>query len=99
MIAGTPGIASAQTAQRVVNEQQATDDAARRSPQKIDQLDDQTQKMLNEYRAAVRETQSLKQYNEQLAVQVQSQTDEVGSIQEQLEQIEKSVTLPDLHSS
>ena len=88
MIAGTPGIASAQTAQRVVNEQQATDDAARRSQQKIDQLDDQTQKMLSEYRAAVRETQSLKQYNEQLAVQVQSQTDEVGSIQEQLEQIE-----------
>ncbi|MDT0497795.1 DUF3450 domain-containing protein [Algiphilus sp. W345] len=82
------GTASAQTADRVINEQQAADNSARVSQQRVNALDDQAQKMLDEYRAAVRETKSLQQYNEQLSAQVQSQTEEVGSIQQQLEQIE-----------
>lgn len=88
LLLGASGLAGAQSAGRVINEQEAADGAARTTQGRIDSLDDQTQKMLGEYRSAVRETDSLKQYNEQLVKQVQSQRDELGSIQEQLDQIE-----------
>ena len=73
-----------------VNEQAATNKAAASSQSRINQLDDETQTMLNEYRVTLRETESLRRYNEQLEVQIKSQEAEVVSIQQQIEDIERT---------
>ena len=82
---GTP-----QTVQTTVNEQLTTNKAAATSQTKINQLDDETQTMLGEYRATLRETESLRRYNEQLALQIKSQEEEVTSIQQQILDIERT---------
>ena len=82
---GTP-----QTVQTTVNEQLSTNKAAAASQAKVNQLDDETQSMLGEYRATLRETESLRRYNEQLALQIKSQEEEVTSIQQQIEDIERT---------
>ena len=76
--------------QSVVNEQSSANRAAAQSQNKINQLDDETQTMLAEYRATLRETESLRRYNEQLELQIKSQNEELVSIQQQIEDIERT---------
>ena len=64
--------------------------AAAASQAKVNQLDDETQTMLAEYRATLRETESLRRYNEQLELQIKSQNEELVSIQQQIEDIERT---------
>lgn len=78
------------TVQTTVNEQMGANRAAAASQTRVNQLDDETQTMLNEYRATLRETESLRRYNEQLELQIQSQQDEVASIQQQILDIERT---------
>ncbi len=59
-----------------------------RSQDKIDQLSDETRRMLAEYRQNTRETKTLKEYNDHLAKLVESQDLETASLQEQLQEIE-----------
>lgn len=66
----------------------ATTEAAVASQNKIDQLSDQTQKMLEEYRSATRHTETLETYNEYLKDLINSQHQEKISLQQQLAQIE-----------
>jgi hypothetical protein len=79
---------SPQTVTTTVNEQQSANKAAAASQSRVNQLDDETQNMLNEYRAVLRETDSLRRYNEQLELQIKSQLDEMTSIQQQIQEIE-----------
>ena len=79
-----------QTVQTTVNEQLSTNKAAAASQAKVSQLDDETQSMLGEYRATLRETESLRRYNEQLELQIKSQEEEVVSIQHQIQDIERT---------
>lgn len=79
-----------QTVQTTVNEQLSTNKAAAASQAKVNQLDDETQTMLGEYRATLRETESLRRYNEQLELQIKSQEEEVVSIQHQIQDIERT---------
>src|SRR5262249_13856200 len=72
----------------VINEQVKTEEAARASQQKVSQLDEETTKMLGEYRQMIAETTSLKGYNDQLATQVHSQDEQLKEMTEQLGQIE-----------
>lgn len=72
----------------VIGEQVKAEEAAQASQRKIAQLDDEATKMLAEYRMAIAESQSLKSYNDQLAVQVKSQNDEVEGMTKQLSEIE-----------
>jgi hypothetical protein len=72
----------------VIGEQTRTEQAAASSQQRINQLDDEAQKLLSQYRQVTAETQSIKAYNLQLAAQVKSQTEEMESIQKQLGEIE-----------
>ncbi|MGH7292566.1 MAG: hypothetical protein ACREJT_15210, partial [Myxococcota bacterium] len=53
-----PALALAQSGalDRVVKEQIATDEAARASQERINQLDDETQRLLSEYRRALADT-------------------------------------------
>lgn len=84
------GQASTGLVQSNVNEQTSANRADAASQAKINQLDDDTQTMLGDYRATLRETESLRRYNEQLELQIKSQVEEVASIQQQIEEIERT---------
>lgn len=58
------------------------------SQQKIDQLDDATRQMLQEYRQNRREAEVLKEYNDHLAQLLESQETEKKSLENQLKEIE-----------
>jgi len=73
-----------------INEQQSANKAAAASQSRVNQLDDETQTMLNEYRATLRETESLRRYNEQIELQIKSQEEEVVSMHQQIEDIERT---------
>lgn len=74
----------------VVKERISADDAARASQKKIEQLDDETQKLLTEYRKAVADKESYDAYARQLEAQVRSQDEEIASIHAQLLEIENT---------
>jgi DNA repair exonuclease SbcCD ATPase subunit len=74
----------------VVNERIAVDEQAKASQDRIDQLDDETQKLLSEYRKAVADAESYARYAEQLEVQVGSQAGEIEEINRQLLEVEST---------
>ena len=88
LLAAAP--ASTQTAKvnSVIGEQVKTEEAARASQKRVEQLDEETTKMLADYRQMLAESTSLKSYNEQLAAQVKSQDEQVADMTHQLTQIE-----------
>lgn len=73
---------------RVVKEQIAADEAARASQERINRLDDETQKLLSEYRRAIADTESYSIYARQLEAQIESQNAEMGAMQQQLIEVE-----------
>ncbi len=85
-----PAIADAQSdkLERVVKEQLGADDASRASQDRINQLDDDTQKLLSEYRRALADAESYGIYANQLAAQVESQNQEMNAMQQQLVEVE-----------
>jgi hypothetical protein len=80
-------VAGAQLSQ-TLNAQMEVDRAAAQSQQRVDQLRDQTLDAAARYAQAMTEAESYEQYNEQLAAQVQSQEEEIASIETQLLDIE-----------
>lgn len=89
----SPGASLAQQPEKVkaaITTEMGTHREAAQSQQRIDKLDDQTQEMLLDYRATIRETDSLRRYNEQLERQIRSQIEEIESIQTELTQIEET---------
>ncbi len=66
----------------------ATNNTAIQSQKKIDNLSNQAQKALAEYRSATRQTETLKTYTSHLRELIKSQTEEKTSLQQQLEEIE-----------
>jgi Protein of unknown function (DUF3450) len=79
-----------QTVTQVVGEQNAANKAAAASQARVNQLDDDTQRMLSDYRDTLRETESLRRYNEQLELQIKSQETEIVSINQQILEIERT---------
>jgi hypothetical protein len=79
---------AAQALDRAVKEQMGADEEARASQAKIDQLDDQTQKMLGEYRRALADAESYETYAKQLTAQVSSQNEELADIERQLGEVD-----------
>lgn len=71
----------------VISEQVKTEQAAVVSQKKIEQLDDAASKAVGEYRQAIAEAASLKAYNDQIAVQVKSQADQIADMTKQLDEI------------
>jgi hypothetical protein len=82
------GVAQTSKVNTVINEQVKTEEAARASQKRIEQLDEETTKMLGDYRQMIAEAASLKSYNEQLAGQVKSQEEQIAEMTQQLGQIE-----------
>lgn len=68
--------------------QTQTDADAASSQQQIDQLSEQARRMFDEYRAANREIDQLRIYNEQMAQQVANQERQIASIQRQIDEFE-----------
>lgn len=74
--------------EHAVETQVNTDIAAQKSQHQVDILADETTQMLAEYRDVLSQTGSLRAYNDQLDTLVASQDKELGSIEEQLTNIE-----------
>src|SRR3954470_14545924 len=68
----------------IIGEQLKTEQAAVASQKKIEQLDSETSRMLGDYRQMTQEASSLKAYNDELAVQVKSQQDQLATMSQQL---------------
>jgi chromosome segregation ATPase len=84
----TPRADAAQKLDTVVKEQIKADEDARASQERVNQLDDETQRLLAEYRKATADTESYQAYSEQLTAQVRSQTEEMQTIDRQLLEVE-----------
>lgn len=76
------------TVERAIDEQTAIESAAQATQSRIDQLDDRTRVAVEAYREALQATDSLKRYNDQMALQLQSQVDELASMEEQIDELD-----------
>ncbi|MBX9607884.1 MAG: DUF3450 domain-containing protein [Gammaproteobacteria bacterium] len=86
--AAGPVAVQAEPLAAAVAAQSEADKAAAASQQKIDALDEQTQGIAAKYVQALADVDSLNKYNEQLARQVKSQDEEVGSLERQLDALQ-----------
>ncbi len=75
---------------RVVEGQMAIDEASRASQQRVNEIDDEASSLLSEYRRAIADAESFTSYASQLELQVQSQNEEMASMNRQLEEVEKT---------
>ena len=82
--------AHAQLLASTVNKEDQINEAAATSQNRVSALAQQTSDLLAEYRAVVREAESLKIYNEQLEKVVSDQRNEIVSIDRQLEGLEQT---------
>jgi hypothetical protein len=80
--------APAATLGRAIEQRIEVDEAARASQRRVEALDDETQKLVAEYRRALAEAESHGRYAEQLAAQIASQGEEIASIERQLQEVE-----------
>jgi Protein of unknown function (DUF3450) len=88
LLAASTGSTQTAKVNTVISEQVKTEEAARASQKRVEQLDEETTKMLADYRQMLAEATSLKSYNEQLATQVGSQEQQIQEMTQQLGQIE-----------
>jgi hypothetical protein len=83
-----PAAASAEKLGRAMQNQLETDADARAAQQRIEAIDDETLKMLSEYRRALADAESYATYARQLESQVRAQNEEMASIDRQLGEVE-----------
>ena len=83
---------SAASAGQAVDAQAATDNASKVSQQKIDTYAESAESTLAQYKAALRQADSLRAYNEQVGKMVDSQASELASMQRQIAQIDQTST-------
>lgn len=73
---------------RAIEQVVSTHNEAAKSQQRINNLDDETRKLLDRYRLVTRQTETIETYNQQLSRLLESQLAEMKSIQRQIEEIE-----------
>lgn len=73
--------------EQTVTEQSKVDKEASASQKTVDNLDDETRKLLDEYRVTIRKVENTRIYNQQLRELIESQKAEIKSIGEQIEQV------------
>jgi hypothetical protein len=86
--APAPPAASAEKLGRAMQNQLETDADARAAQKRIEAIDDETLKMLSEYRRALADAESYATYARQLESQVRAQNEEMASIDRQLAEVE-----------
>lgn len=72
---------------QVVGENDAANAAAKQSQQKIDSLNQETDKLFNEYKVVSKEFDGLRVYNAQLEKQIANQLKEMQSINDSIEKV------------
>lgn len=80
----------AQVLDRSIDAENRITRQAAQTQQQINQVDEQTQQLINEYRRVLAETESLRRYNEQMQSVINNQEDEIVSINEQLEGLQET---------
>lgn len=88
--AGSAMAAKDDSLTQALKEQQAADSQAIASQQRIEQLDDDSRRMLEEYRQVIQELEVLKPRNRQRERLVTAQREELNRIQQQLESLEST---------
>lgn len=76
------------TLDTVISEQAAANRDASSAQARVNDLDDETQKLLMQYRTALSEADSIKGYTDKLQVQVESQREDIASLERQLAEVE-----------
>lgn len=84
----TTGALAQQGVQEAIDTQTATQQASVEVQQRINELDDQTREMLNEYRATMSQVADLEAYNQQLDRLVATQNVELVDYERQFQEIE-----------
>jgi len=82
--------AQAQVLDRSIETENRITREAAQAQQQINQVDEETQQLINQYRQTIGEVQSLTIYNDQLQAIVNNQEAEIASINEQLEGLEST---------
>ncbi|WP_306250799.1 DUF3450 domain-containing protein [Parvularcula sp. IMCC14364] len=70
-----------------LNEARRTQDEAKASQQRVERLDDETSAILGEYRANLKQFELLTRFNETRRAEIESQGQQIGRIQEDLENV------------
>ncbi len=83
-------IAQSGRASRAIDATRASTREAAQSQDRVDRLDDQTRKMLDEYRSASWEAQQLTVYADQLESLVEAQSQEKASLQRQSDALDRT---------
>ena len=71
-----------------IKEQSASDHDATRSQQRIDRISDETRELLQEYRSATRELDSLREYDDHLERMVQAQETSIAILDTELDEVQ-----------
>ncbi len=82
-----PASGMAQNIDNLSGEAQGSVSDGAQSQQRIDKLDDETSQLVREYRAALAQLQSLREYNAQLEKLIVAQKEEMVSIRKQIEDV------------
>lgn len=81
-------VSAADALDRVLAQQQRIQQDAIRSQQRIDGLDDETRRLLEEYRGIRADLDNLRKYNEQLSRMVVAQEAEIADLEAQVSEVE-----------
>lgn len=74
--------------QSALQESETTATETKRSQQRIDQLDDQTAALLNDYRANLKQLEAARRYNASLNRNIESQEREITRLREDIDNVE-----------
>jgi len=87
-LAAPAGLAPAADLQVALDQRTQANQAAKESQKRVDEISDQTDAMLIDYRAALKQIDSLNVYNGQMRELITSQEEELASLQEQVDRVE-----------
>jgi len=81
---------SAQVLERSIETENRISRQAAEAQEQINQIDEETQQLIDEYRRVIAESESLRLYNDQMQAIVNNQEEEKASINEQLDGLEET---------
>lgn len=88
VVAGvTSGPASAAQLDNVLSSANEVHDQARRAQMRVDEITEETRKLLNEYKTVMKEVEGLRVYNGQLERQIANQEREMGELNESIDKV------------
>lgn len=90
IFSGYGAVLAAEPLSTVIQEEAAANQEAQRSQARIDQLDDDTRDLVQEYRALLEQTENLGIYNRQLEKLIAQQQEDLASVDAQMRSVEET---------